>query len=204
MSVAMINGIPLDVFKIYMPHRSESDGVAMSCVYTAREEQPQAGTARMFKFPMRRNIAWTHFKISWHSLSADRPRIGLIYRNLDGIDVELPIDYDYVLGVHSMLTWAIPYVTLDENCGFYLVAHIPASAGPRDTLQIEFVGFERLLPSDHPFGYVFTMNGNSQFAFLKDNESETFYMTRDNEERHNQYEIRTSAELIARRAVPQL
>ena len=191
--------IPLNVFTQYMPHLSENEGIASSCIYTARETHPAPNQTCMFKLPMRRGITWTHFKIAWLS-RAVKPRIGFIYRD-EVLDVELPVDNDYVPSTYTPLTWAIPSTVLHENAGFYLAIHLPADTAASDALQIEFVGFEQLLPADYVNGYSFTMNGQHKFSLLYDNAARHFYMMNvlhENHNRHNQYVVRTSAELLNR------
>ena len=191
--------IPRNVFQAYRPHLSENEAVTMSCIYTAREPHPAPSQTCMFKLPMRRGVTWTHFKISWHSQAA-KPHLGFIYRTNE-MDVELPVDRDYVPGKHTMFTWAIPSVTLHDNSGFYLAVHLPADTSQHDALQVEFVGFEHLVPAENPDGYVFTMNGQNQFALMYNNEEQTFYMVRDNADHEQQFKIRASAELVMHRAV---
>jgi hypothetical protein len=190
---------PIHVFQAYMPHLSENEGITSSCIYTAREPHPAPSQTCMFKLPMRRGITWTHFKINWHS-RAVKPQIGFIYRG-DDMDVELPVDRDYIPGTHSMFTWAIPCATLHENAGFYLAVHLPADTSHADALQIEFFGFEQLLPADSAMGYVFTLNGQNQFALMYNNAERYFYMIRDNADHENQFKIRASAEVLMHRAV---
>jgi hypothetical protein len=156
----------------------------------------------MFKLPMRGGVTWTHFKVSWHS-QAVKPQVGFIYRS-GNLDVELPIDREYGVGQHTMFTWAIPCVTLSDDAGFYFVAHLPIDTDERDVLQVEFVGFEHLVPAENPDGYVFTMNGQNQFAMLYSHEERAFYMIRDNAVHDNQFRIRASAEMVAGLAAPQL
>ena len=191
--------IPCNVFQAYRPHLSENEGIATSCIYTARETHPAPSQTCMFKLPMRRGVTWTHFKVNWHS-QAVKPQIGFVYR-ADQMDVELPVDRDYAVSAHTMFTWAMPCVTLHENCGFYLAVHLPADTSQHDVLQVEFVGFEHLVPAENPDGYVFTINGQNQFALMYNDEEREFYMIRDNADHEHQFAIRASAEVVMHRPV---
>ncbi len=186
--------IPLNVFQAYMPHLSDDEGIASSCIYTARENHPTPSQTCMFKLPMRHGVTWTHFKISWYSQAA-KPQISFIYRDYN-VNVELPVDRDYAVGQHTMFTWAIPRITQHENYGFYLAVHLPADTRDTDVLQVDFVGFEYLVPAENPDGYVFRLNGQNQFALVYDNEEMEFYMIRDNADHEHRFVIQASAEIV--------
>ena len=188
--------IPTNVCKAFRPNCN--DPVALSHIYTFHERNPEPLSTTMFKIPNRHDISWTHFKINWHS-SAPRPQLSLIYRT--DYDVEMPINNNYFTGDYTMFKWIIPGIPLADNADFYIAIHFPETTLRSDQLRLELVGFEGILQDDNMTGYLFTENDQQSFSFLYDNESRTYYYTRD-PIGHDNIEIVRSSYEIAYNIVP--
>ena len=143
----MAINIPINIARALLPNRK--DYVMLSHIYTPLRPDFETDSTITYKIPYAANVHWTHICPIW--TGEHQPHYTLLYEDTGlRTSIAVPMEADIISGYYQPFEWPIPAVHFKPGAYLCIRINKPLLSKTMDTLRINILGFEGILPDSAP------------------------------------------------------